>query len=507
MDPLVNNRQKQVVGLIRTTFLKRFESSLAAFTGSCLDMAERIASWIQANATSVPGTEERLAAWRSAHSDTISALNLDFRPSRAADDPEEDIVLSEEQEFELHLNPAEFRLDDMIDDAFADLDQLAVLLERAKQVGVAGDSKYEQLRKLLLGGAKTANKAGDLFDPSFAKQKVLVFTEFSDTARYLHERLVDDGLTDVDWLDGSRTSDRVKMIQRLAPHYNGLTKEERAQLQPLRVLISTDVLSEGVNLQDATQIINYDIHWNPVRLMQRIGRIDRRLNPEIEANIVAEDPSTKKGRGTIAVRNFLPNDELNAILSLYSRVQARALLISKTLGIPGGKLLNEDDIFDDSKVFDAFLREYQGDMSPVEQLRLKLLGYLHDDPQLAGRLEGIPDGAHTAIAGTREAMFTCTIEPVHVQEGESHAAHWTLDPGRPRWALHPADGDPVLDLLAIDAEIACQPTTPAVPHPDPEAASTRLREVARARIQALRKDGQPMDAPAAVRVAWMETVS
>ena len=334
-----------------------------------------------------------------------------------------------------------------------------------------------------------------------------MFTEFSDTARYLYERLVDDGLTDVDWLDGSRTSDRVKMIQRLAPHYNGLTDEGREQLVPLRVLISTDVLSEGVNLQDATQIINYDIHWNPVRLMQRIGRIDRRLNPEVEAAIVAENPSTKKIRGTIAVRNFLPNDELNAILSLYSRVQARALLISKTLGIPGGKLLDEDDIFDDSKVFDAFLREYQGDMSPVEQLRLKLLGYLHADPGLEARLEAIPDGAHAAITGMRDAIFTCTVESIHVQEGESHAAHWTMNPGRPRWALHPTDGEPVLDLLAIDAEISCEPGTPAVPHPDPSVAVSRLREISRARIQALRKDGQPMDAPSTVSVAWIETVS
>jgi superfamily II DNA or RNA helicase len=507
VDPFANNRQKQVVGLIRTTFLKRFESSLAAFTGSCLDMAERIQTWIRANTLSIPGTEQRLADWRAAHADIITTLNAAFRPSRAADDPEEDTVLSEEQEYELHLDPAEYRLADMIDDAFTDLDQLAALLERAEQVGIAGDTKYVQLRKLLLGGAKTQNKAGELFDPAFAKHKVLVFTEFSDTARYLHDRLVADGLTEVDWLDGSRTSDRVKMIRRLAPHYNGLTDDERSQLIPLRVLISTDVLSEGVNLQDATQIINYDIHWNPVRLMQRIGRIDRRLNPDIEAAIVAETPSTKRIRGTIAVRNFLPNAELNAILSLYSHVQARALLISKTLGIPGGKLLTEDDMFDDSKVLDAFLREYQGDMSPVEQLRLKLLGHLHNNPVLADSLAAIPDGAHTAISGSRKAIFTCTIEPTHVQEGETHAAHWTLDPGRPRWALHPDDGDPVTDLLAIDAEIACQPDTPATEHPDPASAAARLREIARARVNDLRKDGQPVDAPATTRVAWIETTA
>ena len=58
----------------------------------------------------------------------------------------------------------------------------------------------------------------------------------------------------------------------------------------IRVLISTDVLSEGLNLQDATRLINYDLHWNPVRLMQRIGRVDRRMNPEVEEQL-ARRPS------------------------------------------------------------------------------------------------------------------------------------------------------------------------------------------------------------------------
>ena len=53
-------------------------------------------------------------------------------------------------------------------------------------------------------------------------------------------------------------------------------------LKETRILISTDVLSEGLNLQDATRLINYDLHWNPVRLMQRIGRVDRRMDPGVE---------------------------------------------------------------------------------------------------------------------------------------------------------------------------------------------------------------------------------
>ena len=72
------------------------------------------------------------------------------------------------------------------------------------------------------------------------------------------------------------------------------------------MLISTDVLSEGLNLQDATRLINYDLHWNPVRLMQRIGRVDRRMNPEIEARLVADHPELKGLRGRVAFWNFLP---------------------------------------------------------------------------------------------------------------------------------------------------------------------------------------------------------
>lgn len=80
------------------------------------------------------------------------------------------------------------------------------------------------------------------------------------------------------------------------------------------------MLSEGLNLQDATRLITYDIHWNPVRLMQRIGRVDRRLNPAIEARIVADQPGQKNLRGKVAYWNFLPPDELDALLRLYNRV-------------------------------------------------------------------------------------------------------------------------------------------------------------------------------------------
>ena len=82
-------------------------------------------------------------------------------------------------------------------------------------------------------------------------------------------------------MDSATKKNRADVIQGFAPYYNDLSSPELAEQgrEEIRVLISTDVLSEGLNLQDASRMINYDIHWNPVRLMQRIGRVDRRMNP------------------------------------------------------------------------------------------------------------------------------------------------------------------------------------------------------------------------------------
>lgn len=504
VNPLDENRQKQVVGLIRTVFLKRFESSLAAFTGSCLDMTARITQWVRLNTADGSADRTRLEAWEAAHGPVVGTLEEMFRSGAAHNsDTDEDATADEEAEYnETRLDPALFRVDQMLDDAFADLEQMARLLSRAKDVGLIGDNKFDQLLTLLKETPR-GSRAGDLFDPAFSKQKVLVFTEFADTARYVHERLEKAGLTHVDRLDGSRKGNRVAMIERFAPHYNNVPPEERARLKPLRVLISTDVLSEGVNLQDATQIINYDIHWNPVRLMQRIGRVDRRLNPEVESAILKENPASRAVRGTVSVRNFLPNQELNRILSLYRKVQSRVLLISKTLGIPGGKLLSEDDMLDDTKVFEAFLADYVGTMSPSEQLRLKLLDLIRTNPGLEERLAEMPSGVHAARGGTPAGLFTCTIEPARQQGEDEGDVSWSLTPGRPRWALHTPDGQ-VTDLLAIDAAIACDPGTPGVAHGDPDELTRRLRSIGDARHKQLLKANVPLDAPLPETTCWME---
>jgi hypothetical protein len=116
--------------------------------------------------------------------------------------------------------------------------------------------------------------------------------------------------------------------RRFSPYYNETSSAELIAEQArteIRILIATDVLSEGLNLQDATRLINYDLHWNPVRLMQRIGRVDRRMNPDIEARIIADHPERKKLRGKTAFWNFLPPEELDELLRLFQRVTNKTL--------------------------------------------------------------------------------------------------------------------------------------------------------------------------------------
>jgi hypothetical protein len=153
------------------------------------------------------------------------------------------------------------------------------------------------------------------------------------------------------------------------------------------VLIATDVLSEGLNLQDATRLINYDLHWNPVRLMQRIGRVDRRMNPEIEKKLVKDHPDVKAIRGTVEYWNFLPPGELDELLNLYKKVSNKTLLISKTLGIEGKKLLRPEDDFAALRDFD---HQYEGEPTVLETMHLEYQRLLAAHPDLPARLEALP---------------------------------------------------------------------------------------------------------------------
>jgi hypothetical protein len=458
----------------------------------------------------MPQHAQRVEAWVNRNTDLLQEIHELFRPGLDitevdfGDDNDEEL-LNEIGISGAALDPAEYDLAAMFDAAFEDLVQLTSFLERAVTVGQINDDKYNQLLALLAGGKLTNGKSPAIFDSAFSQQKVLVFTEYADTARYLHDRLIADGVTEVDRLDGSRKGSRLEMIQRFAPHYNRLTASERTKLKPLRVLVSTDVLSEGVNLQDASLIVNYDIHWNPVRLMQRIGRVDRRLDAEVEKAIVAENPKTKQTRGKIQVRNFLPPDDLNRILSLYSRVQTKALLISKTLGIPGGRLLTENDLLDDVRVFNAFLNEYQGEITPTEALRLRYLDMISQHPGLEDLLDDMPLGVHASRGADAAGLFVCSIEAIRMASDDGSEPMWTLEDGRARWAFRRQDGEVTTDVAEIDQVICSDPSTPATVISDRLGVRKILRQWQSKRLEQLMKEaGLPLDAPQPVTVCWLE---
>jgi len=203
-------------------------------------------------------------------------------------------------------------------------------------------------------------------------------------------------------------------------------------LKEIRILISTDVLSEGLNLQDASRLINYDIHWNPVRLMQRIGRVDRRMNQEIEKQMVLDLPQLAASDRKVMFWNFLPPSELNEILKLYERVTQKTLLISKTLGIEGGKLLHPDDIFDDLKVWNVFKSDYEGSLTSVEKMHLEYQELLQSDPDLEKNLSHFPRSMFSGkkqISESNQGVFFCYTLPALDKNNEN----FSEEAGMTRW--------------------------------------------------------------------------
>jgi len=287
------------------------------------------------------------------------------------------------------------------------------------------------------------------------------------TTRYLKSQLAEAGIKGVDEVDSASKRSRSEIIRSFAPYYNrppeggvldGVDKE-------IRVLISTDVLSEGLNLQDATRLVNYDLHWNPVRLMQRIGRVDRRLNPEIERLIVADHPEQKNIRGTIAYWNFLPPDELDKLLKLYAKVSRKTLRISKVFGIEGKKLLRPEDDFEALK---DFTDAYEGTTTADEDMHLEYQRLLQENPGLEERLANLPrrvfSGKEHPTAGSRAVFFCYALPAPAIEDRDGDAVdadNWTEDAGFAKWYLYHLDSGKILDQPSqiIDL-IRSKPDTP-----------------------------------------------
>ena len=448
IDPFEQNRQKQVVGLIRTNFLKRFESSVVAFELSCDRLLQKLLAFLEVHGETAT-EKKKLDRWKTDNAETLGYARkrqLDLWGEDVDESADEDIVPQEMLDAVERLDREEYDLSAMMTETHRDLDQLVHFIAEARKFEPTQDDKLQKLIRLL----KTKE---------FAGQKALIFTEFADTARYVKRELDEAGIDGIAQVDSATTGNRADVIQRFSPYYNGTTTADLADKgrEEIRVLISTDVLSEGLNLQDASRMINYDIHWNPVRLMQRIGRVDRRMNPEVENQLVADHPEAASSRGKVTFWNFLPPEELNEILTLYTKVTQKTLLISKTLGIEGKKLLTPEDDFDALKEFN---HSYEGTKTAVEDMHLEYQALLQAEPELESRLTRLPgatfSGRKRPAKGARGVFFCYALPALDKDAGE-----FTEEAGTTRWYLYDLDRDAILDEPGeIVASIRSKPETP-----------------------------------------------
>lgn len=448
IDPLEEGRQKQVVGLIRTNFLKRFESSVAAFELSCDRLLQKLLAFMEVH-SETDAEKKRLQRWKDLNAEILDyAAQCQFQLWGEEDEEaqEEDIVPQEILDAVVKLDRKDYDTAEMMNETIVDLEAIVDFLREARKFEPKHDDKLQKLIRLL--------KSKDL-----TGQKVLIFTEFADTARYLKRQLDKAGIEGVSEVDSASKTNRAEVIQRFSPYYNGMSTAalEEKGCKEIRVLISTDVLSEGLNLQDASRMMNYDIHWNPVRLMQRIGRVDRRMNPEVELRLIADHPEVKTSRGKVSFWNFLPPDELNAILTLYTRVTQKTLLISKTLGIEGKKLFKPDDDFEALKEFN---QAYEGTRTAIEAMHLEYQALLQADPELELRLKGLPgatfSGRKRPTKGTRGVFFCYALPALDKENNE-----FSEEAGTARWYLYDIDRDAILEEPGeIVANIRSKSDTP-----------------------------------------------
>ena len=436
-------RQKQVVSLIRTLFLKRFESSAKAFETSCWRLLHRLLTWAEVHAAE-RHDRHRLDRWKIKekrlleHVGHFSSRQHEFWSD---DDGLGDFVSDSDLAEVEELDPNVYRVGEMFNDTLDDLEQVAEFLKLVRDVRPERDSKLTALTKLLRD------------NPDLDCQKVIIFTEFSDTAEYLEEQLRAKGFERIERIDGSSNQkQRSAVIRRFSPVYNNMNPPPKDEA--IDILIATDVLAEGLNLQDANRLINFDLHWNPVRLMQRIGRVDRRRDEGKEALILATSPHLMEKRGTIVYWNFLPPDELEILLRIYKRVKGKTLVISKAFGIEGRKLLHPEDEFDPVKEINE---HFEGEESVSEKLTIEYEKLVKDAPELIERLAGMPlrafSGRECINPGTR-AVFFCYRIPrpdPQITDSETDEPAWTEAAGDTLWLLYSLSDE---QILTSPAEIA-----------------------------------------------------
>jgi len=405
------DREESLIHLLRVNILKRMESAVTSF-----------AFTIKRQLDDVNAMLARLDA-HDASVDEISIEDIEV------DDPAfETLLIGREVKVLLQdVDRVRWR-----QDLIEDRNRLDTLLSTARQVVPGRDDKLHRLRELIQKKVRKPINAGN--------RKILVFTAFADTAEYLYRELADWAQLSLSLhsalvtgaghnkttLPGLR-ADFSTILSSFSPR----SKERPAELTDegeIDLLIATDCISEGQNLQDCDTLINYDIHWNPVRIIQRFGRIDR----------------IGSTNGRIQLVNFWPNLELEEYINLEQRVSGRMVLLD--ISATGEENLIEQqsgDPMNDLEYRRRQLQQLQEAVIDLEDLggggisiadltlndfRIDLTGYLRDHLAF---LERLPLG--TFAVTTTQADSEAAIEPgvIFCLRAVGEAALKSIEPGYP----------------------------------------------------------------------------
>lgn len=292
------DREESLIHLLRVNVLKRMESCVSAFTLT-----------VQRQLKDVENTLARIES----HAEALEEIDI---ADVDIDDPAFEALLVGRK---VKVLLGDVDLIRWKQDLLEDRNRLATLLAAARQVDAVRDAKLAALRDMI---ARKCSQPINTHDGK-ANRKIIVFTAFSDTAHYLYAQLapwardtlavhsaVVTGSAGIQTTMPGLSKRMGDVLSAFAPRAKE-RPQDLADEGEIDLLIATDCISEGQNLQDCDWLINYDIHWNPVRIIQRFGRIDRIGSPNQRIQLV----------------NFWPNMELEEYINLEQRVSGRMVLL------------------------------------------------------------------------------------------------------------------------------------------------------------------------------------
>ena len=420
------DREESLVHLLRVNVLKRMESSVSSFF---LTIKRQLAD-VEATLAKVEAQAEAV--------EEIDVEDVD------AEDPAFESLLVGRKVKVLLQDVDRVR---WLQDLTEDRNRLATLLSAAEQVSAARDAKLKALREVI------ERKCHAPLNPD--NRKFIVFTAFADTAQYLYQQLSGWAQKElglhcalVTGTGHNQTTlpnlrkDFVSIITAFSPRSKERPKDFAGDGE-IDLLIATDCLSEGQNLQDCDTVVNYDIHWNPVRIIQRFGRIDRLGSRNERIQLV----------------NFWPNMELDEYINLEQRVSGRMVLLD--ISATGEENIIEyqsGDQMNDLEYRRKQLLKLQDAIIDLEDLssgvsiadltlndfRIDLAGFLKEHP---GKLEGLPFGTFAVTTAQNSGEAAIPPGVIFCLRVVGEAALKTIEPGYPlvpHYIVHVADDGVVL---------------------------------------------------------------